>query len=109
MHDLLAFRESLAAEQPAVTGQALRALWWLGKGNRDTAHAIAAAHQDDPDCNLVHAHLHRVEGDEPNAQDWYAAAGVTPSALPFDDEWEAIARRLLAALPEGAHASGTSS
>ncbi len=96
MEDLAAFKASLAGDRPGATGHALQALWWIGKGDWDASHAIAAAHQDDPDCNLVHAHLHRVEGDEPNAQAWYAEAGATPSSLPLDEEWETIARRLLA-------------
>ena len=104
MHDLEAFRASLAEERPHVTGHALQALWWAGKGDWEASHAIAAAHQDDPECNLVHAHLHRREGDEPNAHAWYAEAGAAASGLPLDDEWEVIARRLLAAPQDGAGA-----
>ncbi len=104
MQDLREFKASLAHQQPGGTSPALRALWWIGKGDWDASHAIAAAHQDDLDCNLVHAHLHRVEGDEPSARDWYAEARVTPSTLPLEEEWEAIARRLLAVPPSNAGA-----
>jgi len=43
----------------------------------------------------VHAHLHRVEGDERNAAGWYKRAGKTPSEAAFDEEWNDLARGMM--------------
>ena len=94
------FEKSLTDPAPAAgSSPALQALWWAGKDDWDAAHEIAAAHQDDRACNLVHAHLHRREGDADNALEWYAAAGEPPSDRPIDEEWRTIADRLLADAP----------
>ena len=90
------FRDSLTgANPPGGLGPALQALWWAGKGKWDHAHVLAGDRQDDADCNLVHGHLHRAEGDEENARFWYARSGRASSALPLDQEWHAIAAELL--------------
>jgi hypothetical protein len=44
----------------------------------------------------VHAYLHRVEGDLPNAGYWYRAAGKPVAAGALEAEWGAIAAALLA-------------
>ena len=91
------FENSLADAAPRPEDPlALQALWWAGKDEWDAAHVIAAGHQDDSACNLVHAHLHRREGDPASAAEWYAEAGEAPSDLPLDAEWRAIAGKLLA-------------
>ena len=100
------FEKSLSGSSPdAGASHAVQALWWAGKDQWDTAHAIAGEYQDDPACNLVHAHLHRREGDAQSAVHWYSEAGETPSDLPIEEEWRAIAGRLLpgdaAARPAG--------
>ena len=43
----------------------------------------------------VHAYLHRVEGDLPNANGWYRRAQKPASSAPLPEEWEEIARALL--------------
>jgi hypothetical protein len=43
----------------------------------------------------VHAHLHRVEGDDANAGYWYRQAGKPVCSQPLDAEWEAIVEALL--------------
>ncbi|MWD29143.1 hypothetical protein E0K89_016815 [Aquicoccus sp. SCR17] len=52
----------------------IRALDLLEAGDWEGAHVIA---QDDPGAAAawLHAHLHRVEGDAPNAAYWYRRAG----------------------------------
>ena len=90
------FNSSLiAAEPPGEATGALAALWWLAKGDWHAAHALAQA-QDDAAGAWVHAHLHRVEGDEANAGYWYRRAGRPRSSEPLDAEWAAIAEALLA-------------
>ena len=38
----------------------------------------------------VHAHLHRVEGDDGNAGYWYREARVKPANGALEAEWDAI-------------------
>ena len=54
--------------------------------------------QDDEsrEAAWVHAYLHRVEGDLPNAGYWYRTAGKPVATGALDDEWAAIAAELLA-------------
>jgi hypothetical protein len=44
---------------------------------------------------LVHAHLHRVEGDLSNAGYWYRRAGRKPADMTLDDEWKALTAQFL--------------
>jgi hypothetical protein len=90
------FRASLSdPAPPAGADLALQALWWAGKGEWDRAHNCAQQGEGEPACDLVHAHLHRQEGDLANARYWYRRAGreIASSSLP--EEWDAIAAALL--------------
>ena len=73
----------------------LRALWLGLRGEWEAAHEIVQAH-DDTDAAWVHAWLHRIEGDTPNAAYWYRRAGRTAAEGGTDAEGEAIARALSA-------------
>ena len=53
------------------------ALTALEAGNWEEAHDLAQA-DPSPEAAWVHAHLHRIEGDEANARYWYARAGRDP-------------------------------
>jgi hypothetical protein len=88
------FRQSIAAGQPPHP-PALAALWWAAKGDWDKAHKIV---MDDEGraAAWVHAYLHRVEGDLPNAQYWYRTAGKPVASGALEAEWAAIAAELLA-------------
>ena len=44
----------------------------------------------------VHAYLHRKEGDQDNAGYWYRRCRKPPATVTLDEEWEALARALLA-------------
>ena len=83
------------AALPSGLPPAVIAMWHLARGDWEHAHALA---QDvrTPDGAWVHAHLHRVEGDEGNAAYWYARAGRPVSQVALDDEWVAITTALLA-------------
>ena len=50
---------------------------------------------DSAEAAWVHAHLHRVEGDESNAAYWYRRAGKPVAKTSLDDEWSEIAAGLL--------------
>ena len=91
------FRKSTsAAEPPADLGPALQGLWWLAHGDWDKAHKSVQGHEGKADCDWVHAHLHRQEGDLNNAGYWYKRAGKPVSKETLDDEWRAITAEMLA-------------
>ena len=90
------FRASLSADAPPPgLSLALQGLWWDAKGNWPEAHRCAQD-QDDPTGAAVHAYLHRVEGDLPNAAYWYHRANRQPSTAPLTTEWTALVTELLA-------------
>ena len=66
------------------------------KDDWDRAHQCVQGHEGEKDCDLVHAHLHRVEGDLSNAGYWYRRAGRSAATSPLPEEWSAIATALLA-------------
>ena len=73
----------------------LRALWLGLRGDWGAAHEIVQA-EGGADAAWVHAWLHRVEGDAPNAAYWYRRAGKPVAEGGTDAEGEAIARALAA-------------
>lgn len=90
-----AFNLTLSQQRPSRPLTApLEALWWAAKGDWDKAHKIV---QDDEsrEAAWVHAYLHRVEGDLPNASYWYRTAGKPAARVALDAEWNAIAAALL--------------
>jgi hypothetical protein len=90
------FKGSIAATRPPqALVPPLAALWWAAKGDWDKAHKIV---MDDEgrEAAWVHAYLHRVEGDLPNAQYWYRTAGKPVASGTLEVEWAAIAAELLA-------------
>jgi len=93
-----AFRGSLsAAAPPSGLGPALQALWWARRGDWNRAHDCVQQHEGQPDCDRVHAHLHRQEGDLSNASWWYQRVGRPVPAVPLQDEWNLLAAEMLAA------------
>lgn len=91
------FHASLAAEAPPDgLAPPLLSLWWAGKGDWARAHEVVQAHEGERDCDLVHAHLHRQEGDAANARYWYRAAGRTMPETTLDAEWAALVKEFLA-------------
>jgi len=89
------FSASLTASAPpAGSSPLLAALWHDKRGDWDQAHRLA---QDvvDADGALVHAYLHRKEGDAGNAAYWYRRAGRPVADSSFDAEWASIVRELL--------------
>ena len=94
--DLSEFK-ALAGEKqpPADLSPALQGLLWDAKGNWDKAHECAQS-QEDRQGDWVHAYLHRKEGDLANAGYWYRRAKKPIHKGTLDEEWEEIARTLLA-------------
>ena len=72
----------------------MRALWYDGKDDWETAHNIAQdIHSEDG--SWIHAYLHRKEGDNGNASYWYRRAGKQMPRLTLSEEWDNIAEELL--------------
>lgn len=91
------FRNSVsAAVPPGDASPALQALWWLRKGDWSKAHEVCQQHEDNDDCNWVHAHLHRQEGDLRNAGGWYSRAGKAMQGSTLQEEWDLLAAEFLA-------------
>lgn len=89
------FKQSLSAEAPPDTlTEVLQALWYEKKNNWEKAHHLV---QDlsGRDAALVHAYLHRKEGDLSNAAYWYNRAGASLPHESTETEWEAIVRKFL--------------
>ena len=90
------YRATFALDRPPADMIPLvAALWHLDKDDWHGAHEIAQS-IDGSDAAWVHAHLHRVEGDLPNADYWYRRAGKPAASGSLDAEWRAIATALLA-------------
>ena len=89
------FQASLARGEPDdPCAPLLQALWWDAKGDWHRAHEIA---QDVETAmgSLVHAYLHRKEGDVGNAQYWYRRANRPLFQRSLEQEWEAIVTELI--------------
>lgn len=90
-----AFKATIRDAAPAVEWSApLQALWWAAKDDWERAH-ILVQNEASAEAAWVHAYLHRVEGDLPNARYWYAKAHRPESADPLPAEWDTIAAALL--------------
>ena len=82
--------EFIALKDPSSLAPEAHALWLVKHGTWDVAHNVA---QDIPTKtgSWIHALLHVIEGDQWNADYWFAKAGK-PSRGPKDVEalWEEI-------------------
>lgn len=89
-----AFCQSLSLSEPPDLPPLLKALWYDANGDWNAAHNIA---QDEytREGSLVHAYLHRKEGDEWNAGYWYRKAHKTMPHSPLQEEWEQLVRYFL--------------
>ena len=93
--DIAEFKASLGDDAPPKNlSKTMQALWRVAMGEWDLAHKLAQDH-DDATGAWVHAHLHRVEGDLPNAAYWYRRAGKPECSSSLETEWDEIALALL--------------
>ncbi len=94
--NLAEFRKTLSDDMPpAGISPLLEALWYMANDNWEEAHEIAQAKEGVKEYDLLHAYLHRVEGDEWNAGYWYRRAGAGFPSVSTDDEWQQLANRWL--------------
>ena len=61
------------------------AIWYILKGNWDMAHETVQKLNTEIAC-LIHAYLHRVEGDLGNAGYWYSRASMKPTTASLETE-----------------------
>ena len=93
------FSASLRDETPpAGTPRPLFALWRDGKGDWTGAHEIAQE-VDTVEGAIVHAYLHRKEGDLDNARYWYQRAGRPVATSSLATEWKALVEEMLRSEP----------
>ena len=67
----------------------LKALWYDGRGAWKTAHDLIDQ-LSGKEPALVHAYLHRKEGDNWNADYWYSRAGKKRPDVSLEQEWEQL-------------------
>jgi len=72
----------------------LLALWYDAKDRWDDAHN-QVDQMPGKDAARIHAYLHRKEGDQWNADYWYATAGEKRPNQSLYEEWEELLERFL--------------
>lgn len=82
--------DELPSNQPLY----IQALWYDAKGNWNKAHSLIDSLDDKNSC-LVHAYLHRKEGDLGNADYWYRKAQTRMPQISLQEEWKKITMDLL--------------
>ncbi len=70
-----------------------KALELAKEGEWDQAHRLVQSHSDRLSC-LIHAYLHRVEGDLSNARYWYRRAGESMPDNLLDAELERLQKAI---------------
>ncbi len=83
-----------AAKPPVEWPNYIQALWWACKEDWHTAHNLVDQ-STDLKSKWIHAHLHRVEGDQWNANYWYRQANKSMPITSFKEERTAILSTLL--------------
>jgi hypothetical protein len=86
--------EFQSLKNPPPLSTLLVALWYDAQEDWYKAHEIAQDIET-PDGALVHAYLHRKEGDSSNANYWYRQAGKKIPTQTLKQEWEEIVTELL--------------
>jgi hypothetical protein len=91
------FNESLKELTPPILiSEILKALWYDAKGDWESAHDIAQSKEGVQAYDLLHAFLHRKEGDNWNANYWYRRAKTTMPDMSLDKEWNLLVNLELA-------------
>ncbi|MBK9984983.1 MAG: hypothetical protein IPP15_21905 [Saprospiraceae bacterium] len=79
---------------PEGLNSLLLALWYDAKGDWEKSHNIAQD-IDTKGGALIHAYLHRKEGDDWNADYWYRKAGEKKPEISINKEWEILTNKFL--------------
>tara|TARA_R110000868_G_scaffold4211_16_gene26811 strand:- start:987 stop:1283 length:297 start_codon:yes stop_codon:yes gene_type:complete len=95
LKNYLEFQESLQNDKPDVEWQdGLKALWYDAKGDWEASHNIAQDLHTQLG-SLIHAYLHRKEGDEFNAGYWYRQSNSSFPKISLEDELQKIVESIL--------------
>jgi hypothetical protein len=87
---LTEFNSSLIHEDPPTgLNPFLLALWYDAKGNWHKSHEIVQDIET-KEAALIHAYLHRKEGDLWNADYWYKQAGRHRPDVTLPEEWSTL-------------------
>lgn len=90
------FVKSLNGEfPPPGLNPLLLALWHDAKGHWEKSHNIISEIET-KDAALIHAYLHRKEGDIWNADYWYRQAGEKRKDVTLEEEWKSLVQNILA-------------
>ena len=90
------FKDSLNNKVPPQgVSEIAEALWYDAKGNWEAAHNIAQSQEGVHDYDLLHAYLHRKEGDDWNAKYWYNRTASTMPIISLEMEWEVLVTHFL--------------
>lgn len=79
---------------PKAMNSLLLVLWHDAKGDWEKSHSIASE-IDTKEGSLLHAYLHRKEGDLWNADYWYKRAGTKRINSSLDEEWKLLVQKFL--------------
>ena len=90
------FDQSLQAQDqpPAALSRPATALWWVCKRNWEKAHNLIDSAPGSDEA-WVHAFLHRMEGDQANADYWYRRAGRERPNITIGKELEQLLRHFV--------------
>jgi len=89
-------RVDAKSELPADLDPCLRALWLGRSGDWEASHELINDIST-PLGSWIHAWLHRVEGDLPNADYWYRLADRPSSEVDLEEEWRELVGAALSA------------
>lgn len=87
-------------QPPVSLPTPLLALYWDARGDWKKAHEVAQGIKA-AEGSLIHAYLHRKEGDHGNAAYWYGQAGRPVNKGTLAEEWRAIAQEICALTAPG--------
>ena len=79
---------------PSEINPLLLALWYDAKGDWHRSHGIIQDIES-KDAALIHAYLHRKEGDLWNADYWYQRAGAKRPDHTIEEEWDSLLARFI--------------
>ncbi|HEY3386345.1 MAG TPA: hypothetical protein VGK46_07540 [Saprospiraceae bacterium] len=84
------FKSSLThPNPPGGLRPELLALWYDAKGDWEKSHSIIQDIET-KDAALIHAYLHRKEGDQWNAEYWYRRADVKTPDISLENELDRL-------------------
>ena len=94
LDEFIASTADPSSQTPSDLRGTLVSLWHVKRGEWERAHEVVQA-LEGAEAAWVHAHLHRVEGDLPNARYWYGRANRDEPEYNTSQEWQVLAKELL--------------